>query len=379
MTSMGTRLSWRRLWALCGKETRQIFRDPSSNMLVFVLPVVMLLIFGYGIDLDATKVRVGLVMEDTGAEAQLFAASVVGTPYLKVKVGHSRPDLVAALADGQVRGLIVIPPDFSQRLHEEDGVAPLQVITDGTEPNTASFVENYTRGVWQQWIAQRGRRQGENGVPAIQVETRVWFNPSALSRNYLIPGSITLIMTVVGALMTALVVAREWERGTMEALLASPITRAELIFSKLLPYYALGMVSLYICVAVGVYILGVPFRGSLWALGIVATFFLLATLGTGLLMSTTTRNQFDAAQAALNVAYLPAMMLSGFIYEIGSMPAPIRAITHLLPARYFVTAMQTLFQAGDLWGVIGPSILFLIGASIYFLGMTARKTRRRLE
>lgn len=372
-------ISWRRLWALCGKETRQIFRDPSSNLLAFILPVVMLLIFGYGIDLDATKVNVGLLIEDSSAEGQNLASSFAGTAFFDITASHSRSELFPALTDGRLRGIIVIPSNFADTVHRGESEAAVQVIADGSEPQTASFVENYARGVWQDWIAQRSRSNGESATAAVSIETRVWFNPSAQSRNYLIPGSITLIMTVVGALMTSLVVAREWERGTMEALLASPITRGEFILSKLLPYYALGMVSLFICVAVGVFILRVPFRGSLWVLWIVASFFLAATLGTGLLMSTTTRNQFDAAQAALNAAFLPAMMLSGFIYEIGSMPAPIRVVTRLLPARYFVTAMQTLFQAGDLWSVIGPSILFLFLASVYFLGLTVRKTRRRLE
>ncbi len=186
-------------------------------------------------------------------------------------------------------------------------------------------------------------------------------------------------MTVIGALLTSLVVAREWERGTMEALLASPVTRAELLLSKLLPYYALGMISLLICVGVSVFLLGVPFRGSVAVLWLVGSLFLGSALGLGLLLSTVTRNQFNAAQAALNAAFLPAVMLSGFIYEIRSMPAAIRAVTYLIPSRYFVSAMQTLFQAGDVWAVLLESSLFLAAASAVFIGLTALKTRKRLE
>jgi ABC-2 type transport system permease protein len=186
-------------------------------------------------------------------------------------------------------------------------------------------------------------------------------------------------MTVIGALLTALVVAREWERGTMEALLATPMTRTEFLLSKLVPYYVLGIFSLLVCVAVAVFLLGVPFRGSILWLLVVTTFFLLSTLGLGLLLSTLTRNQFNAAQGALNGAFLPAMMLSGFIYEIRSMPAIIRAVTYLIPARYFVSSMQTLFQAGDILPLIGRDVLFLIGSSVFFIGLTAHKTRRRLD
>jgi ABC-2 type transport system permease protein len=186
-------------------------------------------------------------------------------------------------------------------------------------------------------------------------------------------------MTVIGALLTSLVVAREWERGTMEALLASRVTRAELLWSKLLPYYALGTAAMLICVAVAVFWLNVPFRGSWLVLWLVGTLFLGSSLGLGLLLSTVTRNQFNAAMAALNAAFLPALILSGFIYEIRSMPPVIRGVTYLIPARYFVTAIQTLFQAGEIWPVLGQSMIFLLAASVFFIGLTALKTRRNLE
>jgi ABC-2 type transport system permease protein len=186
-------------------------------------------------------------------------------------------------------------------------------------------------------------------------------------------------MTVIGALLTSLVIAREWERGTMEALLATPATRAELLLSKIIPYYVLGIVSLLICIGVAVFVLNVPMRGSLWVLLIVASLFLLSALGFGLLISTLTRNQFNAAQGALNGAFLPALILSGFIYEIRSMPPIIQAVTYLIPARYFVNAMQTLFMAGNIWSVLLRNMAFLAVAAAFFLGMTALKTKRRLE
>jgi ABC-2 type transport system permease protein len=386
----------RRLKALCKKETLQILRDPSSNIIAFILPVVMLFIFGYGISLDTPGLRVGLVLEDSSPEARLFAASLFGSPYLRVQTARTRAELAQALVRGRVRGFVIVPEDFSQKLSQPSDTVPLLIVTDGAEPNTANFVENYIRMAWEGWLQQRAAERGlptdsgdseaggrlqaaEGPAPSVTLEPRFWFNPSADSRNYLIPGSITVIMTVIGALLTSLVVAREWERGTMEALLASPATRLELLLSKLLPYYALGIISLFICVGVSVFLLGVPFRGSALVLWLVGSLFLGSALGLGLLLSTVTRNQFNAAQAALNAAFLPAVILSGFIYEIRGMPPLIRAVTYAVPARYFVTAMQTLFQAGDVWVVLLKSMLFLAAASAFFIGMTAVKTRKRLE
>ncbi len=373
------RAHWRRVLALCRKETLQIFRDPSSNLTAFVLPLIMLFIFGYGINLDSKGLKLGLVLEDSGPEAREFAASLTGTPYFRVSETRNRAEASAAITRGRVRGFVVVPQDFAEKLKRGSESAPLLVVTDGAEPNTANFVENYVQGAWDIWLQQRAVKRGEALPPGVTLEPRFWFNPSAESRNYLIPGSVTVIMTVIGALLTSLVVAREWERGTMEALLASHVTRLELLLSKLIPYYVLGIVSLLICVAVSVFLLGVPFRGSVLVLWLMGSLFLGSALGLGLLLSTVTRNQFNAAQAALNAAFLPAVILSGFIYEIQSMPPVIRGITYLFPARYFVKAMQTLFQAGEVWPVLLRSMMFLATASVVFIGLTALKTRRKLE
>lgn len=372
-------LSLRRLRALCWKETLQIFRDPSSNLIAFVLPLVLLFIFGFGINLDLARLRVGLYNEATGEDSNSFAAALQGSPYLEVHHYDSRQAMEEDIIDSRIRGFVVIPADFSRRMQLANDTAPVQVVADGSEPNTAQFVSSSINGVWQLWQLQRAEDRGVDFKQEIALEPRYWFNPSAESRNFLIPGSITVIMTVIGALLTSLVVAREWERGTMEALLASPVTRAELLLSKILPYYVLGMVSLILCVAAARWLLGVPFRGSVLALWVVGSFFLLSVLGIGLAISTGTRNQFNAAQAALNAAFLPAMMLSGFIYEISSMPTFLRGVTHLIPARYFVSSIQTLFQAGTRWQLLWPDILALMISSTLFLGLTARLTRRRME
>ena len=372
-------LSFRRLRALCWKETLQMFRDPSSNLIAFALPMLLMFVFGFGINLDTPTLKIGLYTEALGTEADGFAAALSGTPSLDIARYQSREAMARDMTDSKIRGFIVIPADFSRRMKAKADTAPIQVVADGSEPNTAQFVSSHVGGVWQVWMMQRAEDRGEEMDREIALEPRYWFNPSAKSRNFLIPGSITVIMTVIGALLTSLVVAREWERGTMEALLASPVTRAELLLSKILPYYALGMLSLLLCVASARWLLGVPFRGSVLALCVVGTFFLLSVLGIGLAISTATRNQFNAAQAALNAAFLPATMLSGFIYEISSMPSFLRGVTHIVPARYFVSAIQTLFQLPTDWKHLMPDILLLVASAAFFLGITAKLTKRRME
>ena len=372
-------MSGRRLWALCRKESYQIVRDPSSVLIAFILPVLLLFIFGYGVSLDTSRMRIGLVVEDNSADAQQFAEAVYGSPYIAAVRGHSRVEMIQALRTGEVRGVILLPAGFSRKLNAGVQSAPVELLADGSEPNTANFVASFAQGAWQIWLDQRARQRGATVQAAIDLEPRYWFNPSTVSRDYLVPGSIAVIMTIIGALLTSMVVAREWERGTMEALLSTPVTRAELLLSKILPYYALGVVSMFMCVAVAVWLLGVPFQGSLWVLFVVTSLFLGSALGLGLLLSTVTRNQFNAAQAALNAAFLPANLLSGFVFEISSMPLPIQGVTYLIPARYFVSALQTLFQAGQIWPVLWRQMLFLLVSAIFWLGLTAKKTRRRLD
>lgn len=208
---------------------------------------------------------------------------------------------------GRIRGLVVIPVDFAQQMARDGDSAPIQVITDGSEPNTANFVQGYVEGIWQIWQQQRAEDRGDTFEPLIDVQTRYWFNPAAISQHFIIPGAVTIIMTVIGAILTSLVVAREWERGTMEALLSTEVTRVELLLCKLIPYYFLGMLAMLLCMLVSVFILGVPYRGSLVILFIITSLFLLSTLGMGLLISTITRNQFNAAQVALNAAFCPRL------------------------------------------------------------------------
>lgn len=372
-------VSWRRVRALCVKETRQIVRDPSSWLIAVVIPLLLLFIFGYGINLDSSRLHVGVLIEQQSEEALDFTHTISASPYIQPTISDNRQQLIQLMQAGKIRGLVVIPTDFAQNMARTGATAPIQVITDGSEPNTANFVQGYMEGIWQIWQQQRAEDRGEAFQPLIDVQLRYWFNPAAISQHFIIPGAITIIMTVIGAILTSLVVAREWERGTMEALLSTQVTRTELLLCKLLPYYVLGMLAMLLCMLVSVFILGVPYRGSLLLLFLITSLFLLSTLGMGLLISTITRNQFNAAQVALNAAFLPSIMLSGFIFQIDSMPAIIRAVTYVIPARYFVSTLQSLFLAGNIATVLVVNVLFLIASAVMFIGLTALKTKRRLD
>lgn len=372
-------LSWRRLRALCWKETLQIFRDPSSILIAFFMPILMLFIFGYGINLDSSRLRIGLRVEDMGKDAVSFANALTGSPWLEVHPYESRAELESAIVNSQIRGFVVIPQDFSKKLAHPGTTAPLQLIADGSEPNIAQFVRSTVSGVWQTWMFQRYEDRGQEMKLEITFEPRYWFNPAAQSRNFIIPGSITVVMTVIGALLTSLVVAREWERGTMEAVLSTPASVVEILIGKLLPYFALGMLSTLGATALAVFVFDVPLRGSLAGFLLLSATFMVPALGQGLLISSITRNQFLAAQIALFSGFLPAFMLSGFLYEIDAMPAPIRAITWFIPARYFVSSLKTVFLAGDIWVVFVPNLLAMAAIGFLFFVLAKRATRKNLE
>ena len=376
-----TSLSWRRLRALCRKEAYQIVRDPSSILMAFVMPVVLLFVMGYAVNLDANRVRIGLLLNDTGAPAQRWAEALSASSAFEVHQGTSREVLMKQLAQTQLRGVIVVESNFSTQWAKGNGGSAIQVLADGAEPNTANFVSAYAQGVWAQWQSRllQDRVLDAAALGGFDIRQRSWFNPSTVSRNYLVPGSISIVMTIIGALLTSLVVAREWERGTMEALLATPVTRAELLLSKVIPYYVLGMLAMLICLGVAVWVMQVPFRGSVLVLMVHSTLFLGSALGLGLLLSSVFRNQFNAAQAALTAAFLPALMLSGVIYEIASMPVLLQWITHLIPSRYFANALQTLFQTGWVGALLWPDALFLALLAAFWLGLTVLNTRRTLD
>ena len=228
-------------------------------------------------------------------------------------------------------------------------------------------------------MTQRAIEKKSKPQTLIDPEPRVWFNAALKSRDVLLPGSIATIMSLIGTLLTALVVAREWERGTMEAIMATPLRVREMLLAKLIPYLFLGLVSMTLCVSISILLFGVPFRGSFFVLSLATFIFLLASLGQGLLISSTTRNQFVSSQIAIMLGYLPAFILSGFIFEINSMPWPIRAMTYLFPPRYFVTIIQSTFLSGTLWELILPNLLAMLLMALFFFLLTTYKTTQRLD
>ena len=370
------RFDLKRLLALVRKESMQALRDPSTLLIAFVLPVVLLFLFAYAVSLDVRKVRIGVVLESQGASAQALAAAFAGTRYLDVTFAHDRREVAEQVVSGKLRGIVVIPQDFEQRLARRGSEPLVQVITDGSQPNTANFVANYTQGVVQTWRAGLGI---EAPSAVVMLEPRYWFNAELESRRSLVPGAIAIVMTIIGTMLTALVVAREWERGTMEAVLSTPASVVEILVGKLLPYFVLGMLSTLGSTALAVFVFDVPLRGSLLALLTLSAVFMVPALGQGLLISSLTRNQFLASQIALFSGFLPAFMLSGFLFEIEAMPAPIRTITWLVPARYFVTSLKTVFLAGDIWAVFLPNLLAMAAIGVLFFILAKRATRKNLE
>ena len=366
----------KRLWALVLKESLQAMRDPSTLLIAFVLPVVLLFLFAYAVSLDVRAVRLGVVQESESASAQSLAAAFAGTRYLDVTFAHDRREVAERVVSGDLRGFVVIPQDFEQRLADRGARPLVQIIADGSQPNTANYVTNYAQGVVQTW---RGGLDGETPRAVVTMEPRYWFNAELESRRALVPGAIAIVMTIIGTMLTALVVAREWERGTMEAVLSTPASVAEILIGKLLPYFALGMLATLGATALAVFVFGVPLRGSLAALLLLSATFMVPALGQGLLISSVTRNQFLAAQIALFSGFLPAFMLSGFLYEIDAMPAPIRAITWVIPARYFVSSLKTVFLAGDIWAVFVPNLLAMGTIGVLFFLLAKRATRKNLE
>lgn len=364
-----------RIRALARKEALQIIRDPSVMLIAFVLPVVMLLLFAYAVSLDIRKVPIGLVVESDGAAARSLAAAFSGTRYFVVNPARDRREVADAVLDGRLRGYVVIPQDFEQRLNAHGPRVLAQIVTDGTQPNTANFVASYAEGVIAGW------RQSRRGpVPGgLSFEPRFWFNPEIESRRFLVPGAIAVVMTIIGTLLTALVIAREWERGTMEAIMSTPASADEIILGKLLPYFALGLVASLVAAVLAVTLFEVPLRGSWLTLIALSGAFLVPALGQGLLISTLARNQFIASQVALFSGFLPAFLLSGFLYEIDSMPVPIRAVTYVIPARYFVSSLQTVFLAGDVWPVLLPDMGAMLLIGLGFFALVRGKTRKTLD
>ena len=368
--------SWRRVWALVWKEAHQMVRDPSSIAIGVVLPVLLILLFGYGLSLDVRHVPVAVVVEDPSPDARELAASFQLSPYFDVQLLTAMPLAQDLMLARKVDGIVRIRPDFARHLSR--GNAEVQLIVHGTDANHARIIQSYAQGAVAQWTARQAAEGHEVATGPVALRERLWFNEASESRYFLVPGLIVMIMTLIGALLTAMVMAREWERGTLEALFVTPVRADEILLGKTIPYFALGMVGLALCLLASKFLFHVPLRGSVWVLTGVSMLYLLVALGTGLLISSAVKSQFVASQVTLLVTFMPAFMLSGFLFDLRSMPVLVRLVTYVLPARYYVTLLQTVFLAGDVWSVVLPNAAVLAGMAAVLLLLTRGVTRKQL-
>jgi ABC-2 type transport system permease protein len=368
-----------RVKALVKKELTQAYKDPSSIITAIIFPLILLFLYGFGVSLDMDGIKIGVVAEDTSPLARGFIRAMMTTQFFDAETVNNRKHAENMLTSGQYDGIVVIPSYFSEYAFNRDKIGPIQVIADGSEPNTAQFVQNYVRGAWFKWQQELAYEKTVEPRGFVTVTPRIWYNEELKSNYFLIPGSIVVIMTVTGALLTSLVIAREWERGTMEALMSTPVSMGEIVVSKLITYFLLGMAAMLICYLVARYVYFVPYRGSYFALILASVTYLLFTLAMGLLISISVHDQFAASQIAIVSTYLPAFILSGFIFDISSMPFYLRFLTNFVPAKYYVDSLKTLFLVGDVWVILLPNILIVGAFSLVIFYFIRKKCYKRLD
>jgi len=381
---MSTQASaWRprvhRIWTLVRKETRQVVRDPSSIAIGVVLPVILILLFGFGLSLDVKNVPVAVVVEDSSPQARELVAGLQLSAYFQphfVATTREAEDLMLAR---RVDGVVRVPENFAHDMAL--GKGGVQLLVHGSDANRARIIEGYVQGAISAWTLRQAAEGASTGAAVggmVNIQNRLWFNEANDSHYFLVPGLIVLVMTLIGAFLTAMVVAREWERGTFEALFVTPVRSEEILLGKTIPYFGLALIGLVLCVLSARFLFHVPLRGSLIVLLIVSMLYNLVALGIGLLISSAVKNQLVASQLTMLATFMPAFMLSGFLFDLRSMPVAIRVITYLLPARYYVALLQTIFLAGNIWSVIVPNAVVLIGM-IGLLSLASRAvTNKRL-
>ena len=344
-------MSLRRLFAVARKELIQILRDSRSLMIVVIMPVTLMLLFGYGVNLDLKGLPIYVFDRDGSQQSQDLLKHFQASEYFKVeRVVNNYAAITRALDDGHAKMGIVIPWDFSSRI-SAGGPVPVQALVDGTDDNTANVLIGYVQAVVQGYSAEIQikwlRQHGQSIQPApVSVETRTWYNEDLESSAFIVPGVLALVMSVIGAFLTSLTIAREWERGSMEQLISTPVSAMEIMLGKLAPYFVLGMFDVIVCAAIAIYWFHVPFRGSYVTLLVSSALFLVVVLSLGFFISVMAKSQFAASQIALLVTFLPAFLLSGFLFSIDQMPIALQWITRILPARYYVSVLKKIFLKG---------------------------------
>jgi ABC-2 type transport system permease protein len=372
-----------RLLAVAKKEIIQILRDSRSLIIVVLMPVTLMLLFGYGVNLDLKGLPVYVLDRDGSQQSRDLLKHFQASQYFQiVRVVNDYSSITRALDDGSAKMAIVIPWNFSQRL-SEGGPVEVQALVDATDDNTANVLIGYTQAVVQgyssevqtRWLTQRGQQI----QPApIGVETRTWYNENLESSAFIIPGVLALVMSVIGAFLTSLTIAREWERGTMEQLISTPVSAMEIMLGKLTPYFVLGMFDVVICAVIAIYWFHVPFRGSFLTLLISSAMFLIVVLSLGFFISVLAKNQFAASQIALLITFLPAFLLSGFLFSIEQMPVALQWITRILPARYYVSVLKKIFLKGTPTAMLSADLIPLAVFSFVLALLATRAFHKRL-
>ncbi|HSK40064.1 MAG TPA: ATP-binding cassette domain-containing protein [Arenibaculum sp.] len=362
---------------LVRKEFRQIRRDASVFAVAFAMPLILLILFGFGVSLNPASVPLTMVVERSDAHTNSFVDALVGSGYFELRFATDMESAQADVLEHRSLGILHVRPEFTRRLLDGRS-ADIQLVINGVDPNTVRIVCSYIDSAVYNWIAQWRMRRDVPPIAGIAVEPVVWFNRNAESRDYLVPGLIALIMTLTGMLLTALAMAREWERGTLEAIMTTPVTKRDILLGKLLPYFLLGTLSMAMAVATAVFVFSVPMRGSLLNVVAASLLFLVAANAFGLLIANGTRNQFIAALVAIIAGFMPSFLLSGFIFDIATMPGIFQAITYIVPARYFVTLLHTLFLAGDAWSIVLWNAFGLAVIALVLVAANLRRFHKRL-
>ncbi|HEX6308022.1 MAG TPA: ABC transporter permease [Longimicrobiales bacterium] len=365
-----------RLRAIARKEILQLRRDRRSLALAFVLPVLLVIIFAYGISWDVNDIRTVVVDQDASARSRALINAFQASGHFTMKSTAATADIDSWIDRGRAQLALVIPPDFSNELGS--GTSQVQAVVDGSDANTATIVLGYTRAVVEAYTRELLAQAGAAPSPAVRVQTRVWYNEELLSRNMIVPGLVAVIMMIIAAMLTSLTIAREWERGTMEQLASTPVRRGEVVLGKLLPYLAIGIIDVVIASLLGVLLFDVPFRGNVALLMIASALFLTGALGLGMFISAATRSQLLATQVAMVVTFLPAFLLSGFMYSVDVMPRGLQAVTFLIPARYFVVVTRGVFLKGVGVGVLHTQALMMIAFAALGLILSIRAFRKEI-
>jgi ABC-2 type transport system permease protein len=368
-------MSATRILALARKEWLQVRRDPRSMALAFLLPALMLLIFGYAITWDVRELELQVLDQDRSHPSRDLVASFQASGYFRVTQwleSHAAVD--AAVGRGDAASVLVIAPGFARDL-AAGRPAAVQLLVDGADANSATIALAYAEAIVAGWSRQ-AVLQGRSVTPPLRPESRIWYNPTVESRNMIVPGLIGVIMMVIAAMLTGLTIAREWERGTMEQLAATPATRGEIIAGKLIPYVLIGLVGVGLTAGAGILVFRVPFQGSVAVFAGQTLLFLVGALGLGVFISAVAKSQFLATQMAFLITLLPAMLLSGFLFEIRSMPPVLRAVTYLVPARYYIEATRGVMLKGVGPGVLWTSAAFMVAFAALSL-LLARQAFRK--